>query len=378
MVDGVRGNGAAKHNSDAPWPIGAMLDNIASKADSIMKTFIIAEAGVNHNGDASLALKLVDTAAQCGADAVKFQTFTAEKLVRPGAEKAEYQKRETGEGDQYTMLKALEMSVDLHHQLFDRCRELGIEFMSTPFDEQAAVFLRDLGMRYLKVPSGEITNLPFLEFLTRLDMPMILSTGMADLKEVVTATEFIMDIRAQIEPRPCEAAMLTVLHCTSNYPAKNSDVNLRAMQTIANTTGLPVGYSDHTLGLAVSTAAVALGATVIEKHFTLDQNMAGPDHKASLLPEEFAALVVQIRAVEEALGSPIKEPTASELPVRALVRRSVTATRDVKTGAVLEPKDLTLLRPGTGIAPASLRSLEGRIASRDILAGSTLQWDDVV
>ncbi|MGB5078418.1 MAG: N-acetylneuraminate synthase, partial [Sphingorhabdus sp.] len=343
-----------------------------------MKTFIIAEAGVNHNGDESLALKLVETAANCGADAVKFQTFSADKLVRPGTEKAEYQRRETGDGDQYGMLKSLEMSVDLHHRLYERCHELGIEFMSTPFDEQAAIFLKGLGMRYLKVPSGEINNLPFLEFLTRLNLPMILSTGMADLQEVVTATEFVTKIRAQVDPVHYQGEMLTVLHCTSNYPAKNSDVNLRAMQTIAETTGLPVGYSDHTLGLAVSTAAVALGATVIEKHFTLDRNMIGPDHKASLTPEELAALVLQIRAVEDALGSAIKAPTASELPVRSLVRRSVTAARDIKSGAVLDLKDLTLLRPGTGIAPGSLGSVEGRIAARNIAAWSTLQWDDLV
>lgn len=346
--------------------------------ECVVRTFVIAEAGVNHNGDEALALRMVDTAAECGADAIKFQTFTADKLVRPGAEKAEYQKRATGDGDQHAMLKALEMSEELHHRLFARCAEAGIEFMSTPFDEEAALFLKRLGMRHLKIPSGEITNLPFLEFLARLDMPMILSTGMADLQEVVTATDFITRIQGEMDSTPIAVGKLTVLHCTSNYPTKNSDVNLRAMRTIAETTGLPVGYSDHTLGQAVSTAAVALGATVIEKHFTLDRNMTGPDHKASLTPEELASLIMQIRAVEDAMGSPIKAPTDSELPVRSLVRRSVTAARDIKSGTVLDRHDLTLLRPGTGIAPASLGSVEGRSAARDITAGSTLQWSDII
>lgn len=342
-----------------------------------MKTFIIAEAGVNHNGDEALALQLVETAARCGADAVKFQTFKADKLVRPGAEKAEYQKRETGDGDQHGMLKALEMSSDLHHRLFEKCEAVGIEFMSTPFDEDAAAFLKGLGMRHLKVPSGEITNLPFLEFLAELNLPMILSTGMADLAEVQTATAHIRQVRTEMG-WPKIDGMLTVLHCTSNYPAANIDVNLRAMQTIAEATGLPVGYSDHTLGLAVSTAAVALGATVIEKHFTLDRAMLGPDHKASLTPDELEALVKQIRAVEEALGSPEKAPTESELPVRALVRRSVSAARDIGAGTVLESTDLTLLRPGTGIPPASLREMFGRVVARDMAAGTTMQWDDLV
>lgn len=342
-----------------------------------MKTFIIAEAGVNHNGDEALALQLVETAARCGADAVKFQTFKADKLVRRGAEKAEYQRRETGDGDQHSMLKALEMSSDLHHRLFEKCAAVGIEFMSTPFDEEAAVFLKNLGMRHLKVPSGEITNLPFLEFLTGLNLPMILSTGMADLEEVKTATAHIAQVRTAMGWSETDR-MLTVLHCTSNYPAANTDVNLRAMQTIAEATGLPVGYSDHTLGLAVSTAAVALGATVIEKHFTLDRAMPGPDHRASLTPQELEALVKQIRAVEEALGSPEKVPTESELPVRALVRRSVSAARDLSAGAMLEPTDLTLLRPGTGIPPASLHQIFGRVIARDIAAGTTLLWDDLV
>lgn len=343
----------------------------------MMKTFIIAEAGVNHNGSEELALQLVDTAAACGADAVKFQTFSADKLVRPGAEKAEYQKRETGAGDQYSMLKALEMSDELHRKLVARCAERGIEFMSTPFDEEAADFLLGLGMRRIKVPSGEISNEPFLAFLGAKGVPLIVSTGMATLAEIERAVVVIAAARREAGHTGALAESLTILHCTSNYPAQCSDVNMRAMRTIADATGMPVGYSDHTLGLAVSTAAVALGATVIEKHFTLDRNMPGPDHKASLSPEELAALVRQIRDVEAALGSPVKAPTASELLVRELVRRSVTTTRQIAAGAVLTADDLVLLRPGNGIPPRELAAVVGRTASRDLPAGTTLQWQDV-
>ena len=342
-----------------------------------MKTFVIAEAGVNHNGDEALALQLVDTAARCGADAVKFQTFSADKLVRPGAEKAEYQKRQTGEGDQYAMLKALEMSPALHRKLHARCAELGIEFMSTPFDEEAADFLLQLGMKRIKVPSGEITNTPFLEFLAAKGVPLIVSTGMASLDEIEEAVRVIGATRKRRGHGAPLAEAVTILHCTSNYPAAFGDVNLRAMATIAQATGLPVGYSDHTLGIAVSTAAVALGATVIEKHFTLDRNMPGPDHAASLEPGELAAMIGQIRAVEQALGSAVKQPTASELPVRALVRRSVTAVRAIAEGAVVQPADVSLQRPGTGIPPRESRQVPGKRARRAIPAGTTLQWSDL-
>lgn len=345
--------------------------------EDFMSVFVIAEAGVNHNGDAALALKLVEAAAACGADAVKFQTFSAESLVRPGAEKAEYQKRETGDGDQYSMLKALEMSESLHRSLFARCAELGIEFMSTPFDESAADFLIDLGMKRIKIPSGEITNLPFLRFLAGKGLPLILSTGMASLEEIQTAVTVIADERNKhgyLEPL---ADVLTILHCTSNYPADYTDVNLRAMQTIGGATGIPIGYSDHTLGVSVSTAAVALGAIVIEKHFTLDRNMPGPDHKASLTLEELTQMIGQIRQVEAALGSPVKQPAQSELPVRSLVRRSVTVVRKIAAGQIIEAADIALLRPGTGIAPKDFAAVPGRVAVKEIAAGSTLQWDDL-
>ncbi len=342
-----------------------------------MKTFVIAEAGVNHNGSEELALNLVDTAAAQGADAVKFQTFSADKLVRPNTEKAEYQKRETGDGDQHAMLKALEISETLHRKLFARCAELGIEFMSTPFDEEAAEFLLQLGMKRIKVPSGEITNEPFLEFLAAKGVPLIVSTGMANLDEIRRAVAVIDAARRRAGFSQPLAECLTILHCTSNYPAACSDVNLRAMTTIAQETGLPVGYSDHTLSLAVAAAAVANGASVIEKHFTLDRNLPGPDHKASLEPEQLGQFVRQIREVEAALGSPLKQPTASELPVRALVRRSVTLVRPLTAGTVVAREDLALLRPGTGIAPRELADVVGKTVVRDIAAGTTLQWPDL-
>jgi N,N'-diacetyllegionaminate synthase len=343
----------------------------------VKPVFIIAEAGVNHNGDADLALQLVDTAAACGADAVKFQTFSADKLVRPGAEKAEYQKRETGAGDQHSMLKALEMSEELHRRIVARCLEKGIEFMSTPFDEEAADFLVSLGMQRIKVPSGEITNEPFLRFLAAKGVSMIVSTGMADMQEIRRAVEVIAQTRDQHGFTEPLADVLTILHCTSNYPAACSDVNLRAMSSIAAETGVPVGYSDHTLGISVSTAAVALGATVIEKHFTLDRNMPGPDHKASLSPEELTQLIGQIRDVEQSLGSPLKRPTASELPVRELVRRSVTLVAPLRAGATIRREDIALLRPGTGIAPRHIDEVIGKAILKDTAAGTTLQWQDL-
>jgi len=342
-----------------------------------MKTFVIAEAGVNHNGDEALALQLVEVAKECGADAVKFQTFSADKLVRKGAEKAEYQKRETGEGDQYAMLKGLEMSEALHHKLVKRCNDIGIEFMSTPFDEDAADFLVSLGMQHIKIPSGEITNHPFLKFLAQKDLPLILSTGMSTLDEIKEAVSVIAGERERNEFISPIEKMLTILHCTSNYPADCKDVNLRAMQTIATSTGLPVGYSDHTLGLAVSTAAVAMGAVVIEKHFTIDKNLPGPDHKASLTPLELKELVKQIRDVENALGSSIKEPTQSELPVRALVRRSLTTAKSLKAGMKVSVADLATLRPGTGISPSELAVVLGKKVVRDLKSGTTLQWSDL-
>jgi N,N'-diacetyllegionaminate synthase len=343
-----------------------------------MKTFIIAEAGVNHNGDEKMALALVAAAASSGADAVKFQTFSADKLTRKGAAKAEYQKQATGEGDQHGMLKALEMSESLHRRLLSHCAKLGVEFMSTAFDEEALDFLVALGIRRIKVPSGEITNAPLLRHMAAKGLPLIVSTGMAELGEVVAAVDIIRAERTARGFSEPLADMVTILHCTSNYPAKSADVNLRAMNTMARTTGLPVGYSDHTLGLAVSTGAVALGARVIEKHFTLDSKLPGPDHGASLEPDQLTALVRQIRDVEDALGSDIKAPTVSELPVRDLVRRSVTTIRAIDAGVTVAREDVTLMRPGTGIPPIDLEKVIGRKSARNISAGETLTWSDLV
>ncbi|WIW44382.1 N-acetylneuraminate synthase [Bradyrhizobium sp. 62B] len=342
-----------------------------------MKTFIIAEAGVNHNGDEKMAVELVEAAAKSGADAVKFQTFSADKLTRKGAEKAEYQKQATGDGDQHGMLKALEMSESLHRRLFARCADLGIEFMSTAFDDQSLDFLVALGIKRIKVPSGEITNPPLLRHMASKGVPLIVSTGMAALDEVVAAVEIIRLARESHGFTEPLGDVVTILHCTSNYPTACTDVNLRAMNTLARATGLPVGYSDHTLGLAVSTGAVALGARVIEKHFTLNSGLPGPDHKASLEPDQLAALVRQIRDVEQALGSATKAPTASELPVRDLVRRSVTAVRAIDAGAPIVREDVALMRPGTGIPPINLDKVIGRKTARAIAAGETLVWSDL-
>jgi N,N'-diacetyllegionaminate synthase len=341
------------------------------------RVFIIAEAGVNHNGDEALAMQLVKIASSCGADAVKFQTFSADKLVAKGAPKASYQARETGDGDQHGMLKKLELSDAAHQRLAEACARFGIEFMSTPFDEEAVDMLLDLGMRRIKVPSGELTNLPFLKFLAAKGVPLILSTGMADMQEIDRAVQVVRTTWAHLGCTPAEEG-LTVLHCTSNYPAAFSDVNLNAMQTIGREIRIPIGYSDHTLGIAVSTAAVALGATVIEKHFTIDKSMSGPDHSASLNPDELKAMVDSIRAVEQCLGSALKTPSITELPIRALVRRSVTLLHDIQAGATLQADDVALLRPGTGIPPSELEQVTGRQVRKAMTAGTTLNWSDLV
>lgn len=321
---------------------------------------------------------MVDAASAAGADAIKFQTFSAEKLVSEAAEKAEYQKAATGAGTQFSMLKALELSAEDHRSIYERCAKVGIEFMSTPFDEEAAEFLTGLGMRRLKVPSGEIVNHRLLERLALFDLPIILSTGMATMEEIHDAIAVIRSVRSERgfgRPLP---EMLTILHCTSDYPARLEDVNLRAMRTIGDETGLPIGYSDHTLGVSVSIAAAALGATTIEKHFTLDRSLEGPDHQASLTIDELTALVRSVRAVDVALGSSVKAPTPAELAVRAVARRSVAVTRDIAAGAVLSADDLTLLRPATGIEPPHLKEVVGRTLAVPVRARQSLKWDDLV
>ena len=338
-----------------------------------MPCLIIAEAGVNHNGELPLALDLVDAAAEAGADAVKFQTFQAENVVQPGTEKAEYQKLHTGDGDQYAMIRRLQLDDDAHRAIARRCMERGIEFMSTPFDEWATDLLLGLGMRRIKVASGELTNRPFIEMLASRGLPMIVSTGMASLAEVRETVRWIREG----SPGANLGERLTVLHCTSNYPALPADVNLRAMVTLRDELGVPVGYSDHTLGVEISFAAVAMGASVIEKHFTLDRSLPGPDHQASLDPEQLRLLVTGTRSIELAFGDGIKRPTDSELPVRALVRRSAIARIAMPAGHCLSVTDLKFLRPGTGIGPENARLLQGRCLSRPVAAGQLLSWEDL-
>ena len=341
------------------------------------RCFVIAEAGVNHNGSEELALKLVDAAKQAGADAVKFQTFRAETLSKPGVQTTDYQKQQTGEADQLAMLKKLELSRDAHVKLKKRCDELKLEFLSTPFDQSAADFLVGLGVPRLKVPSGELTNHPFIAHLSKKNVPLIISTGMATLEEVRETVEVVRATREHCGFSEPLETRLTLLHCTSNYPARPEDVNLNAMLTMKQELGLPIGYSDHTAGIHIAPVAVALGAKVIEKHFTLDRKMEGPDHAASLEPNELKAMIENIRAVEEALGSFEKKPTATELPVRDVVRKSVTLNRPVRKGEVLNAEDLALLRPGTGVPPENLDKVVGRRVKSDFPKWHTLNWSDL-
>ena len=326
--------------------------------------FIIAEAGVNHNGDLALAHRLIDVARAAGADAVKFQTFKADQLVTLDAPKAEYQLQQTEAGEsQYEMLKRLELSAEAFRDLQQHCREAGIRFMSTPFDEDSADLLSELGVTVFKTPSGEITNLPYLAHVARKGRPLIVSTGMATLGEVEAA---VNTLRAAGNPA------IVLLQCVSNYPANPADVNLRAMQTMAQAFGVPTGFSDHTAGIEVALAAVALGACVIEKHFTLDRAMPGPDHAASLEPDQLAAMIRGIRTVEAALGHGRKEPAASELNTAEVARKSLVAACDLKAGTVLSDSVLAVKRPGTGLPPALRPYVIGRTLRVDVSVGTVI------
>ena len=323
-----------------------------------MATLIIAEAGVNHNGDMQLANQLIDAAAEAGADVVKFQTFQADQLATNKAAKASYQQQTTDKGEnQQTMLKRLELSFDQHQQLISYCQNSNIEFLSTAFDDPSIDLLNQLNLKRFKIPSGEITNLPYLRRLGGLGKPLILSTGMANLGEIEAAL-------VVLETAGTDRAQITVLHCTTEYPAPMAEVNLRAMQTIGQAFGVAVGYSDHTAGIEVPIAAVALGATVIEKHITLDQNLPGPDHKASLEPKEFAAMVRAIRNIEQALGDGIKRPTASEAANLQVVRKSLVASRAISIGELFSADSVTAKRPGTGISPMRWDELIGHPSAR--------------
>lgn len=329
--------------------------------------FIIAEAGVNHNGDMDRALELIDAAAAAGADAVKFQTFSADRLVTRRARKAAYQKQTTDPGEtQYAMLKRLELSYADHERLLTHARHRGITFLSTPFDKESLDLLVSLGLPAIKIGSGELTNLPLLQHAAAAGRPIVLSTGMSYLGEVEDA---VHAIQARGAPP------LALLHCVSNYPAAVGDVNLRAMATLASAFGLPVGYSDHTLGFSVAVASVALGACVLEKHFTLDRSLPGPDHRASLEPTDLAAMIRAVREVESALGDGRKHPADAERDTMRVARKSVVTRIDIPAGATITVDMLAIKRPGTGIPPAEITRVVGRVARMSIPADSVLEWE---
>ena len=322
-----------------------------------MNVFIIAEAGVNHNGDINLAKKLIDVAKEAGADAIKFQTFISEKVVSRYAPKAEYQNKNTSSKEsQLDMVKKLELSFDEFRELNKYCKAKEIEFLSTAFDSSSIDFLNSLDMKRWKIPSGEITNLPYLIKIAKLHKPVILSTGMSTMEDIQAALSIL---------RENGAGEITVLHCTTEYPAPFEDVNLNAMNTIKKDFNIPVGYSDHTKGIEVPIAAVALGATIIEKHFTLDRNMEGPDHKASLEPHELKAMISAIRNVEASLGSGVKKPAPSEQKNMAIARKSIVANCKIKKGEVFTEDNITVKRPGDGISPMKWFEVIGQVAIRD-------------
>ena len=346
------------------------------------KVFIIAEAGINHNGDLALAYKLVDAAKEAGADAVKFQTFKAENVVSRRAGKAEYQEKTTNsEESQFEMIKKLELSFEDFKKIKKYCDKKGIIFLSTPFDYESVDFLENLVPLY-KIGSGEITNLPFLEYVARKGKPIILSTGMSTLGEVEEAITTIINANpsffdtSHFSPLTSHLPPLTLLHCVSNYPAKYEDVNLKAMLTLKEAFKLPIGYSDHTSGIEIAISSVALGAKVIEKHFTLDRSLPGPDHKASLEPEELKAMIKAIRNVEKALGNGIKRPAQGEIQVMRVARRSLVAARDIEAGEVVRESDILIKRPGTGIPPKFKEILIGMRPTKDVKKDNPFNWED--
>ena len=327
------------------------------------KTFIIAEAGVNHNGSPELAKKMIDVAVDVGADAIKFQTFKAEQVISRNAKKAAYQIQTTDAAEsQLDMIRRLELDSSTHKRLFQYCKVKKIQFLSSPFDLESIGLLTSLGLTILKIPSGEITNLPYLRKIGALKKEIILSTGMADLGEIEDALNVLMEAGTA-------RADITILHCNTEYPTPFQDVNLRAMLTIkAAFPGIQVGYSDHTPGIEAPIAAVAMGSTVIEKHFTLDKNMKGPDHRTSLEPDELKAMVHAIRNIEKALGNGIKNPSPSELKNELIARKSIVAARNIRKGELFTEENLTVKRPGTGISPMRWDEVIGKKASRNFNA----------
>lgn len=329
---------------------------------------IIAEAGVNHNGDMNLAKSLIDVAAKAGVDYVKFQTFRANKIASRKASKASYQQKNTDAAEsQLQMLKKLELSYEDHLELIAYCKKQSVRFLSTPFDLESIDMLHGLGVRLGKIPSGEITNLPYLKKMAEVFEELIMSTGMAEMNEIGEAIDVILRTGFPREK-------LTVLHCNTEYPTPYGDVNLKAMESIRQTYKVEVGYSDHTDGIEVPIAAVALGAVLIEKHYTLDRNMEGPDHKASLEPKELIAMVQGIRNIEKALGDGVKTASASEKKNIAVARKSIVAGRNIKAGEVITEKDLEIKRPGTGISPMRINEVIGRTAAADIAEDELIQF----
>jgi N,N'-diacetyllegionaminate synthase len=321
------------------------------------KITIIAEAGVNHNGDYNRAIELIDVAAECGADFVKFQTFQASKLVSKSAALADYQAKLTPYDNQSSMLKTLELKYEWHQGLIDHAARKSIGFISTPFDYDSIIFLSRLGLDLFKIPSGEINNLSYLRQISKLGKKVILSTGMATLGEIETAIEILMNYGL-------DRNRITLLHCTTEYPAPFDEVNLKVIDTLRKAFNLPVGYSDHTEGIAISIAAAALGACVIEKHFTLDRGLPGPDHKASIEPSDLANMIKSIRQVEKSLGSSLKEPSSSEKKNIILVRKSLVAIKPIAKGEKFTTKNVTAKRPGSGLSPMRIDEIIGRSAYR--------------
>jgi N,N'-diacetyllegionaminate synthase len=333
----------------------------------INRTLIIAEAGVNHNGDLNLARQLIDEAAVAGADIVKFQTFNANRQVTHTAKKADYQMHTTDSAEsQHEMLRRLELTEAMHHELIAHCEMRHIGFLSTGFDIESVDLLVSLGQQCLKIPSGEITNLPYLRHIGKLGKTVILSTGMSTLGDIEAAIDVLENAGT---PR----IKITVLHCTTEYPTPMTEVNLRAMQSIGKAFGVAVGYSDHTQGIEIAIAAVAMGATVIEKHFSLDRNLPGPDHQASLLPDELKAMVTAIRNIEEALGNGIKRLTPSEAKNKPVARKSLVAKRGIKAGEAFTAENLTAKRPGTGISPMRWDEVLGKKAPRDFVEDDLIE-----
>ena len=331
------------------------------------RVFIIAEAGVNHNGSLEFAKKLVDAAVEAGADAVKFQTFKADSLVSKTALKAGYQMKSTSADEvQHSMLKRLELDDHAHRVIYSYCIGKNIQFLSTPFDVASADFLNSLGMKMYKIPSGEITNLPYLRHIGRFGKEIILSTGMANLGEVEDALSIFESVGL-------ERSKIYVLHATTEYPCPFDAVNLRAMLTIRDAFGVKVGYSDHTMGIEIPIAAVALGATVIEKHLTLDRSMEGPDHQASLERHEFVAMVMAIRNLEQSLGDGIKRPSPCEFNNKLSIRKSLVAGKNIKAGELFSEKNIVAKRPGTGISPIRWDEVMGKTANKDFFSDDLIE-----